>query len=78
MDANYAAGEFRLKLFGWTTERRFVVIRERERESRATVGRKLIDVPGYTFRIFVTLGDHPKPATDGHLKTGHSDAHPGH
>ena len=53
MDANYAAGEFRLKLFGWTTERRFVVIRERERESRATVGRKLIDVPGYTFRIFV-------------------------
>ena len=54
LDANYAAGEFRLKLFGWTTERRFVVIRERERESRATVGRKLIDVPGYTFRIFVT------------------------
>jgi hypothetical protein len=54
LDANYAVGQFRLKLHGWTTERRFVVIRERVRESRASVGRKLIDVPGYTFRIFVT------------------------
>jgi hypothetical protein len=54
LDSNYAVGEFRLKLHGWTTERRFVVIRERVRESRASVGRKLIDVPGYTFRIFVT------------------------
>lgn len=54
LDANYAVGEFRLTLHGWTTERRFVVIRERVRESRASVGRKLIDVPGYTFRIFVT------------------------
>ena len=47
-------GEFRLKLFGWKVERRFVVIREEIREARASVGRKLIDVPGYTFRIFVT------------------------
>lgn len=54
LDANYAVGEFRLKLHGWKTERRFAVIRERVRESRASVGRKLIDVPGYTFRIFVT------------------------
>lgn len=54
LDANYAVGEFRLKLHGWNTERRFAVIRERVRESRASVGRKLIDVPGYTFRIFVT------------------------
>ncbi len=54
LDANYAVGQSRLKLHGWTTERRFVVIRERVRESRASVGRKLIDVPGYTFRIFVT------------------------
>ena len=56
LDANYAVGEFRLTLHGWTAERRFVVIRERVRESRASVGRKLIDVPGYTFRIFVTNG----------------------
>ncbi|MCO5350002.1 MAG: transposase [Bryobacteraceae bacterium] len=54
LDANYAVGQSWLKLHGWTTERRFVVIRERVRESRASVGRKLIDVPGYTFRIFVT------------------------
>jgi Transposase DDE domain group 1 len=54
VDENFAVGEFRLKLHGWQVERRFVVIRERERESRNSVGRKLIDVPGYSFRIFVT------------------------
>src|SRR5438105_3580322 len=54
LDDDYAAGEFRLKLFGWKVERRFVVIREEIREARASVGRKLIDVPGYTFRLFVT------------------------
>jgi DNA-directed RNA polymerase subunit N (RpoN/RPB10) len=54
LDDDYAIGEFRLKLHGWSVERRFVVIREQMRESRASVGRKLIDVPGYTFRIFVT------------------------
>jgi hypothetical protein len=51
---NDAVGEFRLKLYGWSIERRFVVIRERLREDRDSVGRKLIDVPGYTFRVFVT------------------------
>jgi hypothetical protein len=56
LDDNFAVGEFPLKLHGWSAERRFVVIRERERESRDRVGRKLIDVPGYTFRIFVTSG----------------------
>jgi len=54
LDDNYAAGEFRLQLNGWGVERRFVVIRERLREDRDSVGRKLIDVPGYTFRVFVT------------------------
>jgi Transposase DDE domain group 1 len=54
LDDNYAAGEFRLQLHGWGVERRFVVIRERVREDRDSVGRKLIDVPGYTFRVFVT------------------------
>ena len=54
LDEDYAAGEFRLKLHGWNVERRFVVIRERVREGRDSVGRKLIDVPGYTFRVFVT------------------------
>ena len=54
LDDHYAVGEFRLRLYGWDAERRFVVIRELVRESRASVGRKLIDVPGYTFRVFVT------------------------
>jgi len=39
---------------GWSRERRFVVVRERVREDKAAVGRKLIDVPGYTFRVWVT------------------------
>ena len=54
MDENFAVGEFRLRLHSWQVARRFVVIRERVREGRDTVGRKLIDVPGYTFRVFVT------------------------
>lgn len=31
-----------------------MVVRERMRESKAAVGRKLLDVPGYTFRVWVT------------------------
>jgi hypothetical protein len=54
LDDNYAVGEFRLRLLNWKAERRFVVVRERVREQRQSVGRKLFDVPGYTFRIFVT------------------------
>ncbi len=54
MDAGYAVGQLPLSLQGWSAQRRFVVVRERLRESRASVGRKLIEVPGYTFRIFVT------------------------
>jgi hypothetical protein len=54
IDEYHAAGEFTLKLFGWSKERRFVVVRERIRETKAAVGRKLIEVPGYTFRVWVT------------------------
>jgi hypothetical protein len=56
LDENYAVGEFRLQLYGWQQQRRFVVIRERVREEKPSVGRKLLDLPGYTFRIFVTNG----------------------
>lgn len=59
LDDDYAAGEFRLQLHGWKAERRFVVLRERVREGRDSVGRKLIDVPGYTFRVFVTSCSEP-------------------
>ena len=54
VDDVYAVGEFRVQLWGWGSQRRFVVVRERMREDRHSVDRKLIDPPGYTFRIFVT------------------------
>jgi hypothetical protein len=54
VDEHYAVGEFTARLQGWSQERRFVVVRERVREDKAAVGRKLIDVPGYTFRVWVT------------------------
>lgn len=54
VDEHYATGEFTAQLLGWNGPRRFVVVRERVRESKAAVGRTLIDVPGYTFRIWVT------------------------
>jgi hypothetical protein len=54
IDELYAVSEFSTKLEGWKMARRFVVVRERIRECKSALGRKLIDVPGYTFRIFVT------------------------
>jgi len=67
LDDDYAVGEFRLQLHGWSVARRFVVIRERVREGRDSVGRKLIDVPGYTFRVFVTsCGDPPEEIWRGY------------
>lgn len=47
---DYAADSFHAQLSGWAQERRFVVVRE----DKAAVGRKLLDVPGYTFRVWVT------------------------
>lgn len=35
-------------------ERRFVVVREQLQTNEPAVGRKLIDFPGYVFRVFVT------------------------
>ncbi len=54
VDENYAVGEFKAKLLGWSQERRFVVLRERVREGKDAVGRWLLEVPGYTFRVWVT------------------------
>jgi len=39
---------------GWKKARRFIVLRERVRDGKSPLGRKLLDVSGYTFRIFVT------------------------
>ena len=54
LDEHHAAGEFTVQLFGWTKARRFVVVRERIRETKAAVGRQLLDVPGDTFRVWAT------------------------
>jgi hypothetical protein len=43
---NYAVGECEIRLMGWDKARRFVAVRE--------VGKKLIDLPEYTFRVLVT------------------------
>jgi hypothetical protein len=53
LDETFSVGEFRKKLWGWKVERRFVVVRERIREKRGA-GKLLVEVPGYSFRIFVT------------------------
>lgn len=53
LDSTFSVGEFREKLQGWNCERRFVVIRELL-EEKPSKGRKLLDIPGYTFRSFVT------------------------
>jgi hypothetical protein len=57
IDEHYSAASFQLKLHGWSKERRFVVIRELEREDKSAVGRRLIEVPGYTYRVLVTSRD---------------------
>jgi len=54
LDETYAVGEFRLQLLGWERERRFVVVREQLQETKRSLGRKLLEIPGYTFRVFVT------------------------
>jgi len=59
LDAIYAVGEFRLQLLGWDRARRFVVVREQLRETKGSLGKKLFEVPGYTFRILVTNRTEP-------------------
>ena len=54
LDQHYAAGEFSLQLWGWDRPRRFVVIREQLRSQRPSLVRKLLEVPGYTFRVLVS------------------------
>jgi hypothetical protein len=53
LDSTYSVAEFKKRLHGWTRERRIVVVRELLRE-KPSLGRRLLDVPGYTFRLFAT------------------------
>jgi len=54
VDGGYHVSSFTAKLHGWNETRRFIVVRERVREDKEAVGRRLLDVPGYTFRVWVT------------------------
>ena len=54
IDGTYSVSEFRFKLWNWKSQRRFVVVREVVQTKKPAVGRKLIDLPGYVFRVFVT------------------------
>ncbi|MGH9404460.1 MAG: transposase [Terriglobia bacterium] len=54
MSALYAVGEFQLQLYGWDRSRRFVAVREQLQERKPSRGRKWFEIPGYTFRLFVT------------------------
>jgi hypothetical protein len=54
LDENYAVGECEVKLMGWQTSRRLVVVREQMREGKGSVGKKLLDLPEYTVRVFAT------------------------
>jgi hypothetical protein len=62
VDGDYEVSSFTARLHGWGEARRFIVVRERVRENREAVGRRLLDVPGYTFRVWVT-SRHEDPAT---------------
>jgi hypothetical protein len=54
LDEDYAVGECQIKLMCWNKPRRFVAVRERIRDSKPPVGKKLIDLPEYTFRVLAT------------------------
>lgn len=58
LDAKTAVTEFTFKLPMWAKPRRFVVVRFRLPDPHYT---RLLDVPGYDFRVFVT--NRPEPAT---------------
>jgi hypothetical protein len=52
------AGETTYQALGWKAPRRLVVVREEVRERPEARGRKLIEVPGYTFHVLVTTLTH--------------------
>lgn len=57
LDRNSAVGEFTLRLPTWSRARRFVVVRLRLPDER---DQRLLQVPGYEHRLFVT--NRPEPA----------------
>lgn len=56
VDSRTATGEFTLQLPAWTRPRRFIVVRLRLRDPQE---KRLLAVPGYEFRVFVTNRTEP-------------------
>ncbi len=54
VDEIYSVGELKVALWGWEKPRRFIVVREHIQESKESMGKYLLYVPGYTFRVFAT------------------------
>jgi len=52
------AAETSYQAYGWQAPRRLVVVRETLRERPEARGRKLLEVPGYTFHVLVTTLSH--------------------
>src|SRR5216683_4068100 len=52
------AAETSYQAYGWEAPRRLVVVRETFRERPEARGRKLLEVPGYTFHVLVTTLRH--------------------
>ena len=53
LDDVHSVAEFNLKLCGWKRDRHFAVVREQVQD-KPSLGKRLIDIPEYTFRVFVT------------------------
>lgn len=74
LDEHFAVGESEIQLMGWNKARRFVVVRERIQETKAPVGKKLIELPEYTFRVFVTsLAGPPEQIWRDYNSLGHGE-----
>jgi len=52
VDGRTAVGEFLYQAHGWSKARRVVVVRHRQADGRE--GRMLLEVPGYTYSVYVT------------------------
>lgn len=59
IDEHHDVAEFRVQLMHWSKPLRFVAIRERVRQEQSSLGRTLIEVPGFTFRVWATNRNNP-------------------
>jgi hypothetical protein len=71
--AGLEAAEVAYQALGWKAPRRLIVVREEIRERPDAKGRRLIDVPGYTFHALVTTLE-LSPVDAWHFYNGRADS----